>query len=276
MPSLGTLAAGIRSVSAVRRSEVYITELGADDRPIVTDGFPQWRKFQYYPDSISDTKAVTYEPKEVPGGSLPMYQWTSSGERTISFTAVFTTDVDHLANQQTLDFDGAYIDSPGDQTLPQGTAVRESTLDGAIEAEYTRLAAAGVRDRNPFIPGMLIWLRRFLFPRYGEGGELGIPITHPPHKLLLHLPGTEIELLGGVGGFSQRGGGVLCVMTQCDVTLDALFPSGNIRAATVNLAFAEVPQAGGVVRFPSAAGMDSYLAWHRQVAVGRSGSGRSR
>lgn len=277
MPTLGTLAAGIRSITAVRRSEVYITELNDDDRPELAAGVPQWRKFQYFPDSLSDTKAVTYEPKEVPGGSLPLYQYSSSGERTISFTAYFTTDIDHLSGQQTIDWAATLGDSAGDQSLPPGTEQQSPTASGAVEAVYTRLAASGALDRNPFIPGMLIWLRRFLFPRYGEHAEVGVPLTKPPHKLLLHIPGSEIELYGGAGGFSQRGGGVLCVMTQCDITIEALFPSGNVRIANVALAFAEVPQRGGVVKFPSAGPLDSYLSWHRLAAATRSGSsGRGR
>ena len=276
MPTLGTLAAGIESVSAIRRSEVYLTELGDDDRPELAAGVPQWRKFQYFPESISDTKQVGYQPKEVPGGSVPLYQWTGSGERTIAFTAVFSTDVDHMAAQETIDFSvGGGLASvggtSGDQTLPPGTTERLRSVDGAVDATYTRLQAAGVRDRNPYIPGMLVWLRRFLIPRYGENAEVGVPITKPPHKLLLNIPGSEIELYGGQGGFSQRGGGVLCVMTTCDINIEALFPSGNIRLATVSLAFAEVPQRGGVVRFPSSAPLDGFLSWHQQCAAAWSG-----
>lgn len=272
MPTLGTLAAGIQSVSATRRSEVYLTELNDDDRPAMTTGVPQWRKFQYFPESVSDTKQVNYQPKEVPGGTLPLYQFTGSGERAISFTAYFTTDVDHLADQQTIDYDGGTGSLLGDQTLPPGVEFRTQTVDGAIEALYKRLQASGVRDRSPFIPGMLIWLRRFMLPRYGENAEIGVPLTRPPHKLLLHFPGSEIELFGGAGGFSPRGGGVLCIMTSCDITLEAFFPSGNIRIASVSLAFAEVPQRAGRVRFPSAAGMDQYMVWHKMVAAARAGA----
>lgn len=277
MPTLGTLAAGIRSIAAVRRSEVYITELNDEDRPDLAAGVPQWRKFQYFPESLSDTKAITYEPKEIPGGSLPLYQYSSSGERTISFTAYFTTDVDHLSGQQTIDWDAELSETGRDQSLPSGVEERMGTVESSIDAMYTRLTASGALDRNPFIPGMLVWLRRFMFPRYGEHAEVGVPLTKPPHKLLLHIPGSEIELYGGAGGFSQRGGGVLCVMTQCDITIEALFPSGNIRIANVALAFAEVPQRGGVVKFPSAGPLDSYMNWHRLVAATRSGtSGRGR
>ena len=277
MATLGTLASGIRSISAVRRSEVYLTELGDDDRPLVNgEGGAQWRKFQYFPESFSDTKQVNYQTKDVPGGSLPLYQYSGSGSRVIAFTAQFSTDVDHLANQQTVDFNAPVGANMGDQTLPVNTTTRIRTIDGAVESAYTRLSAEGVRDRNPYIPGMLVWLRRFLFPRYGENSEIGVPLTKPPHKLLLNIPGSEIELYGGTDGFSVRGGGILCIMTQCDITIDAMFPSGNIRSATVNLSFAESAQRAGAVRFPSAGGMDAYLRWHRMVATGTTSSSGTR
>jgi len=39
-------------------------------------------------------------------------------------------------------------------------------------------------------------------------------------------------------------------MTQCDIEMKAFFPSGTPRFATVQLAFAEIAQVAGVVRFP--------------------------
>lgn len=251
MPTLGTLAAGIQSVSATRLSEIYITELGDDDLPVPSTPL----RFQYFPDSIADTKAVNYQPKEVPGGTLPIYQWTNSGERTISFTAYFATDVDQLHNAEygaaILDFDPSISGPLGDQMLTAQIAVRTSTVSVAVEASYTKLQAAGIQHRNPFILGALAWLRRFMFPRYGDSSEIGVPITKPPRKLMLHITGSGLERLGGAGGFSAPGGGILCVMTQCDINIEAFFPSGNIRIASVNLAFAEVPQRGGAIKFPS-------------------------
>jgi len=267
VPTLGTLAAGIQSVSAVRRSEVYITELGDDDLPIIESGVPQWRKFQYFPESVADTKQVNYQPKEVPGGSLPLYQYTGSGERTLAFTAYFTTDVDHLVNQRSIDFDARPIGGTlGDQTLPL-VATRTSTVSDAVEDSRNRMVASGAQHRNPFIPGALVWLRRFMFPRYGETAEIGVPLTKPPHKLLLHFTGSEIERLGGGGGFSVGGGGILCGMTTCDINIEAFFPSGNIRIASVSLSFAEVPQRGGSVKFPSAEPLDTVANdWYQLTA----------
>jgi hypothetical protein len=277
MPTLGTLAAGIRSVSATRRSDVYITELGDDDLPLTgADGAAQWRRFQYFPESINDTKQVNYQTKEVPGASIPLYQYTNSGERQITFTAVFTTDVDHLSALEGTDFDGPTAEEFRDQSLTIGRTARLKTIDTAVQIMQTRLAAAGVQDRNPFIPGALVWLRRFVLPRYGESTEVGVPLTKPPRKLLLHITGSEIERFGGGGGFSVGGGGILCIMTQCDIEIQAFFPSGNIRSANVSLAFTEVAQRGGFVRFPSAADLDANAAqWYSLVARARANSAGS-
>lgn len=276
MPTLGTLAAGIKSVSSTRRSEVYITELGEDDLPLIQNGVPQWRRFQYFPESISDTKAVNYQTKEVPGASLPLYQYTGSGERTISFTAYFTTDVDHLNVVQTSDQSFMAAErlqtAFGDQSpVAKVSTVRQQTVSGAVRAMNTRMQASGVQHRNPFLPGALIWLRRFMLPRYGENSEVGVPITKPPRKLMLHITGSEIERFGGAGGFSVGGGGILCVMTQCDITIEAFFPSGAPRIANVGLAFAEVPQRAGAVKFPSAAPLDEIANdWYTLGANARS------
>ena len=270
MPTLGTLAAGIRSVSATRHSDVYITELGDDDLPLTgADGAAQWRRFQYYPETVQDTKQVAYQAKEVPGGSIPLYQYTNSGERQITFTAQFSTDVDHLISTGNVDL-RAPAGGWGEQEAWAGATVRDSLLQTQIDRVQERMRAAGVQGRNPFIPGALIWLRRFLFPRYGEVTAVGVPLTKPPRKLLLHLTGSEIERFGGAGGFSVGGGGILCVMTQCDIDIQAQFPTGNIRLANVNLAFTEVPQRGGLVRFPSAAGLDQQAAeWYTLVTQAR-------
>jgi hypothetical protein len=262
MPTLGSLAAGLTNITSTRRSEAYITELGDDDRPIQGEGGFQNRRFQYFPETLQDTKAVNYQTREVPGGSLPLYQYVNSGERLVTFTAFFTTDVDHYAGSEVNELGAAVTGLFGDQRFAVADALRTTALTGVILQAQTRLQAAGVLSRNPFVPGALVWLRRFMLPRYGEASDVGVPLTKPPHKLLLNLGGVEIERLGGDGSFSAPGGGINCVMTQCDITIEALFPTGNIRIATVSLGFAEVPQQGGMVRFPSASGLDELTSWY--------------
>ena len=171
-------------------------------------------RFQHYPASISDTKAVNYSQKTVPGGSLPLYQWINGGERVISFIAMFSSDIDLSLTSD---------------ALGSGSLVDE-------------VKAIGVEDRNVDVAAAVVWLRRMMLPGYSP------TLTYPPPKLWLWLPGTGI---GAAGGFDDRNAdGVLCVMTQCDVEYKAFFPSGTPRLVSAQLAFTQIPQRAGVVRFP--------------------------
>lgn len=249
MPGLGSLAAGLRPISSVKRGEIHIIRANDDGSP---DADSTTRKFQYFPQSLTDSKAVTYQEREVPGGSLPIYQFTNAGARAIAFTAFFSTDVDHLADSSSTALDavglGALSKGSGGAAADDATVL--TTFDAAVKNMKERLKAAGATDRNVFIPGALLWLRQFILPRYSDTNSLGTPVTFAPRKLWLVIPNSGIGAYGGHGGHSGFGQGIFCHMTQCDITYDAFFPSGNIRQATVSLAFTENPQAGGVVRFP--------------------------
>lgn len=180
--------------------------------------------FQYFPDTIQDTKQVNWASREVPGGSLPIYQWISSGERSISFTAWFTTDM-NLAN-----------------------------LNNGGEELFSRLKDAGALRRNVDIRSAILILRQFMLPTYSGESEAGIQIAKAPQKLILGLPGTGIGMSGGQVGDIQENVSdqINCIMTQCDVTYEALFPNGSPRIASVSLAFSQIAQAAksGSVIFP--------------------------
>jgi len=249
MPGLGSLASGLQSVSSTKRGEIYL--IRCDDKGAIDKEPGGARKFQYFPASISDSKAVTYQSREVPGGSLPVYQWTSSGERSISFTVYFTTDIDHMAASP--DPLAASINLRTGALDAQ--AASENTLkvfDNAAGKTTDRLKAAGALERNPFIPGALVWLRQFMLPRYDTASSkmTGVPITFAPRKLWLVIPNSGIGGYGGEGGWSGVGQGIFCHMTQCEVTYESFFPSGNIRHANVSLGFAENAQQGTAVKFP--------------------------
>lgn len=174
-------------------------------------------RFQYWPESIQDTKTVNWAPRDVPGGSLPVYQWINSGERIISFTAVFSSDMD----------------------LIQGD-------DALVE----RLKAVGQEGRNVDIRAAAIWLREFMLPSAGELAGAETPISIAPARCLLRLPKSGIGVTGGVSGTSDVDA-MVCIMTTCDLSYDAFFPSGLPRIMTASLAFAQIPQLGSSVIFPA-------------------------
>ena len=183
-------------------------------------------RLQYWPDSISDSKGVNFSPKDIPGGSLPVYQWISSGERTIGFTTVFTSDIDPVA------------------------LIRDT------EDPIRTLRSEGALQDNVDIRSAITWLRRFTLPSYGKStGTLGDVIVRAPRKLLLSMKNSGIGLYGGAvqSGLGPLGGtadSIVCLMTQCEVTFEAFFPSGAPRIASVSLAFAQTPQYAGHVEFP--------------------------
>jgi len=191
-----------------------------NDTPLPADTFP----FQYYPESYTDSQEANFITKEVPGGSLPLYQWVNSGARTITFQAYFSCDVD--------------LFSQGDSN--------QFTL-------YQLVRDAGLERRNVDIRTVMAHLRTFRLPTYGGPADTGALITYAPTKALLTIPRSGIGLIGGVfEGESPLPDSIVCVMTQCDFTIQAMFPSGLPRLVTADLQFAQVPQVGGEVQFPSA------------------------
>lgn len=225
MPTVSDLASSLNAQINARTSDCALIELGSGDSPTGDN-----QVFQYYPESISDSKAVNYQQKPIFGGSLPLYQFTGGGERLISFTAVFTCDVD-LINPRT---------------------------QASSDLLYQRLKASGEERRNVDIRAAIMWLRGYMLPSYTSatiGTQLGqdsggTQLTIAPSKLLLTMPGTGIGFFGGFDAFSGPDA-VLCHMSQCDVTIGDLFPSGLPRNATVSLAFAQLAQSRGSVSFPS-------------------------
>lgn len=219
MAGLASLASRVGSFLSEKRTFAYLIELDRN-----TDVSTRVSAFQYFPESLTDSKAVSWQAKEIPGGSLPLYQWTGSGERTISFTAQFSTDIDPFA------------------TDPQWTVAE-------AEALKSRLKDNGALRRNVDIRSAVAWLRQYMLPQYKTSGTN--QQTLPPPKLVLFLPNSGIGIAGGYTS-ATLSNAVVCVMTQCEVTWDKFFPSGYPRLASVSLAFAQVPQYKGAVEFPQA------------------------
>ena len=195
------------------RSSAIILPLDVNDRIRRSD----CRAFQYFPATISDQKGINWQTKEIPGGSLPLYQWISSGARQISFTAVFTSDTDLLSQAN----------------LP------------------SRIQQSGQNDRNVDIRAAAVWLRQFMLPSYGQQTQLGTPTTFAPNKLVLYLQNSGIGIAGGASAF-ETNDSIPCVMTQCDFDYTAFFPSGLPRVMTAQLSFAQIGQMKGAIAFPAA------------------------
>jgi hypothetical protein len=175
--------------------------------------------FQYFPETLTDTKAVNYSTKNIPGASLPLYQWVSGGERLISFTAYFSCDNDLI--------------SPGKSGL------------------FNSLKVVGQERRNVDIRAAVFWLRRYMLPTYETDSATKLVQTKAPKKMMLIIPGSGMGMAGGAfpGGY-MHSDAMVCIMKQCDVTYESFFTSGLPRLASVQLAFAQSAQVDGLVRFP--------------------------
>ena len=212
------------------RSDVILTPLDDQGELMVGINFV----FQYFPDEITDSKSVALNTKEIPGGSLPLYQYIGAGERTISFGTVFTSDVDHISQAASSSWSlGSLLSSS------------ETAHDS-----YKRVKEAGLERRNVDGRAAITFLRSFLLPRYSSQSD-GVAITKPPPRLRLFIPGSGIGITGGVSEAGHGPDAIFCVMSQCEVTYVKFYPSGFPRIIRVQLTFAQIPQVGSVIRFPN-------------------------
>lgn len=160
--------------------------------------------FQFWPESLTDTKSVEYAKKEVLGSSHPLYQFIRGGERALSFTAVFVRDIN-----------------------PSGFSF--------IGAKSKTETATVLGDKYSVDINAAMWaLRRFMYPSYATGDLKAFP----PEVLQLQMDNTAI------GGFNNDGAVDImnCIMARCDFHIEAWFPDGVPRYATADMEFWETIQ----------------------------------
>ena len=182
--------------------------------------------FQFWPQQVQDNYTPNYATKSIPGGSHPIFQWTSGSGRDISFTAQFVSEIreDRPFNAANTDF-RARITSQAAVSPTSGAlgAVGSAPILGPLflpSARYTVNVAAAIAA-----------LQQYLYPSYPSNED----IAKPPRKLILVLPGTKL-------GRGPEDDGILCIMRGASVTMESWFPNGELRAASVSLRFSEVVQ----------------------------------
>lgn len=174
----------------------------------VPAGFQEILHFQYWPQSLQDDYQVEYVEHQIPGGSHPLYQWVGGRGRTITFQAVFTSEIN------------TKIDPTAAAAIPAAL----SPTDLLPSKPYTTDVAAALSQ-----------LRAWMRPEYCTGGADGL--TKPPPRLTLCIPGTE---------FNGSGGNTMTVILRAaPITYEAWFPGGQPRIATVDLTLSEVIQVKG-------------------------------
>ena len=188
-----------------RPARGWLTPLDHDgDKPINADA----RAFQYFPESITDSKVNGYQAKEIPGLSHPLYQWTAGGPREIGFTAVFSADL-----------------PPKD---PKANRASESAL------------------RSVDVDAAIAWIQSYQYPEYGTSVFASTPSQRPkpPRKIILTLPNVAFNF-GRNGSMPDE---MNCIMLSAEVSRESFFPSGATRLAKIDLTFGEIIQVRGTVK----------------------------
>jgi hypothetical protein len=168
--------------------------------------------FQYWPQSLQVTYTPSYATQEIPGASHPLYQWTGGQGRTISFEALFTSEI-------------------APESL--GAAAAEGGILTPSRPYTVDVAAAVAR------------IQSYMLPAYKGAGMNGT-IT-APERLVLVFPKTGLS-----GGLRAQGFSaaptldyVYVLLTGAPVTYESWFPDGSPRIASVALTFTEVIQRKG-------------------------------
>lgn len=178
-------------------------------------------RFQYFPETISDSYRPNYVNQDLLGASLPIPQWTSGSARTINFTAVFSNDFD-------IDSDGAL-------------AIKE---DPTLLDRFPEL-----RERNIDVRIALLWMRKFCLPRYVNSGSVSQQMVVAPPKMLLVIPNSGIGLVNPANGFALRDS-VYCKMMSCEIEYTRFHPNGSPKIALCQLSFQQTPLVNGTISFP--------------------------
>lgn len=171
----------------------------------LSEKFDRPLTFQYFPETINDTKGAEYASNSMPGSSHPIKTWVAGTDRVISFQAVFTQD----KNPQEVN------------------AV--SVLTGGFE-----LSMGGATKHTVEVEKQLAILRSYILPYYKNG------IAYPPPTLQLVIPGSKLVSAGKVDVEDS----LLVLLTQCDITYESFHRNGAMRIATVALSFVETVQSG--------------------------------
>lgn len=245
MSGFTTIARAFRSGLKPKAARAYLTPLDIHNNDAdLSKGDDDTRVFQYFPDTISDSRGVNYSAKTIPGLSHPLYQWISGGPREISFSAFFTRD--RALSDDELSVTKGYAGGLNQYGVVAAGITSGTTGIGKI---------TGSNDpRNVDIPSAISWLRSFMDPEYSVDGTGARPATpgrpFPPRKLRLGLP--NMRLNWGVPELPADE--IYCIMTGCEVSYQSFFADGTPRIASVDLVFAEIIQVAGYIRPHDAAG----------------------
>lgn len=171
--------------------------------------------FQYWPQSLQDDYQVEYAEHSIPGGSHPLYQWVGGQGRTITFQAIFTSEIDETRYR-----------------LGGGNVVAGGALNALGQSALTPSSIYTVD-----VDAALSRLRGWMLPKYNSEAKIGE--ANPPPILYLALRGTQLA------GSGSGGEVIRVILRSAPITYEAWFPNGRPRIATVDLTLSEIVQYSG-------------------------------
>jgi hypothetical protein len=143
------------TVRFLSESEPMPVYMWPEIRPNKPDDPREMFVFQYWPETLEDAYTPNWSEKPVPGGSHPLQQWTGGSGRALSFTAIFTTEIE-----------------PG--------SVDENLVNVTQSFRY-----------NVDVRAALAKLNSYMRPGY-PGGTPNSQATEPPPRLYLHVENTRL------------------------------------------------------------------------------------
>jgi len=193
----------------------------------------QGLSLQYFPESISMDRAVDYATKHPIGGSHPLYQWIHGSERTLSFDAIFTAEVDAWKNQDT-----SIVSTVEDIGNKIGSFLKNPLTSA--------LSLGRSDDHGPThvdVASAVSWLMSKTYPLYEKKMSV-----KPPPKLAIYMPNSGIQTY--INGLPIDDT-FYCLMTRCSPKYVSFFRSGAPRVVEIGLSFVEIVQVGNKWGFVS-------------------------
>jgi hypothetical protein len=175
--------------------------------------------FQYFPERISDSRSPNYSQKEIPGGSHPLYQFVSGGERTMAFDALFANDSSRQGNDAGGLIGGVLGFLGGGN---EGGAILNNGRNDVVD-----------------IAKAIDTLRSYTYPKYID------QVSKPPPLITFYLPGSGLTAQDGIRD------SIIGILTRCDVAYEAFHRDGTPRVVLVNLEIREVVQTQDAWTFAS-------------------------
>jgi len=156
--ALGTLGTALAG-NAIRGNKVdtAMSIMGLNLQNVVE--IPE-RRFQWWPASLTDSIAIGWSEKTLPGASHGIMQWTANGGRTISFQLKLSREMKYE--------DDILINGPPTARAIPLTDIRQ-------------------KQENLNIPLYLRYIRAYCYPEYNGG------IAEPPVVAVVNIPGSEIS-----------------------------------------------------------------------------------